>query len=40
MRYNEQTAGDHYDPAQRFKTTRSYVSVGVAFFPHLLWQKK
>jgi hypothetical protein len=40
LRYNELTAGDRYDPARQFKTTRSYVAVGIALYPHLLGQKK
>lgn len=38
--YNERTAADYTDPARQFKLSRSYVSVGLAFYPHLLWQKK
>ncbi|WP_382311958.1 hypothetical protein [Hymenobacter bucti] len=38
--YDEQTAGDRYDPARQFRTTRSYVSVGVALYPHLLRQRR
>jgi len=37
--YNELTADDRADPARQFKLGRSYVSVGVAFYPHVLWQK-
>jgi len=33
-------AHDETDPARQFKLGRSYTSVGVAFYPHLLWQKK
>jgi len=40
LRYNQRTANDRYDPARQFRTARSYVSVGVAVYPHLLWQKK
>lgn len=38
--YNELTADDRTDPARQFKLGRSYLSVGVAFYPHVLWQKK
>lgn len=31
---------DRDDPARQFKLGRSYVSVGVAFFPHLLWRQR
>jgi hypothetical protein len=40
LRYSEQTADDRLNPARQFKTTRSYVSVGVALLPHLLWSRK
>ncbi|TVT37637.1 hypothetical protein FNT36_20910 [Hymenobacter setariae] len=33
-------ANDEADPARQFKLGRSYTSVGIAFFPHLLKQKK
>lgn len=38
--YNEQTATDELDPARQFKLGRTYVSLGVSIFPHLLWQRK
>jgi hypothetical protein len=38
--YNERTATDRTDPARQFKLGRGYLSVGVAFYPHVLWQKK
>ena len=38
--YSERTTSDRTDPARQFKLSRSYVSVGVAFYPHVLWQKK
>jgi hypothetical protein len=38
--YNQSTANDKGDPARQFRLGRSYTSVGLAFFPHLLWQKK
>ena len=38
--YNARTANDENDPARQFKIGRSYTSVGVAFYPHLLGQKK
>jgi hypothetical protein len=38
--YDRRTANDEADPARQFKLGRSYTSVGVAFYPHLLWQKK
>jgi hypothetical protein len=38
--YNRSTANDEADPARQFKLGRSYISLGVAFYPHLLWQKK
>jgi hypothetical protein len=38
--YNEQTANDKDDPARQFRVGRSYVSLGLAIYPHLLWQEK
>lgn len=38
--YSERTADDRTDPARQFKLGRSYLSVGVAFYPHVLWQQK
>jgi hypothetical protein len=38
--YNELTAADRTDPARQFKLGRGYLSVGVAFYPHMLWRKK
>jgi hypothetical protein len=32
--------GDDFDPARQFRLNRSHVSVGVAFYPHVLWRKK
>jgi hypothetical protein len=32
--------GDDFDPARQFRLNRSHVSVGVSFYPHVLWQKK
>lgn len=37
--YDEQTAADRLDPARQFKLGRTYVSLGVSIFPHLLWQR-
>jgi len=38
--YNPRTANDEANPARQFKLGRSYMSVGVAFYPHLLgWPK-
>ena len=37
--YDEQTAADQLDPARQFKLGRSYVALGVAIFPHLLWRR-
>lgn len=38
--YDERTAADRADPARQFKLSRGYLSVGAAFYPHVLWQKK
>lgn len=38
--YNERTAADRADPARQFKLGRGYLSLGVAFYPHRLWQTK
>lgn len=38
--YDEQTAADRLDPARQFKLGRTYVSLGVSIFPHLLWQRE
>jgi hypothetical protein len=38
--YDRRTANDEGNPARQFKLGRSYTSVGIAFYPHLLWQKK
>ncbi len=38
--YDQNSALDRDDPARQFKVGRSYVSLGVAFFPHVLWQRK
>lgn len=38
--YDERTTPDAADPARQFKLGRSYLSVGVALYPHMLWQKK
>lgn len=38
--YNQNNVLDRDDPVRQFKVGRSYVSLGVAFFPHVLWQKK
>jgi hypothetical protein len=38
--YDQRSAADASDPARQFKLGRSYMSVGVAVFPHLLWQKR
>jgi hypothetical protein len=32
--------GDGFDPARQFRLNRSYLSLGLAFYPHVLWQKK
>jgi hypothetical protein len=37
--YNERTAADRADPARQFKLGRGYLSLGLAFYPHVLWQK-
>lgn len=37
--YNEQTATDRNDPTRQFKLARSYVSLGLALYPHVLWRK-
>jgi hypothetical protein len=37
--YRERAAADRADPARQFKLGRGYLSLGVAFYPHLLWQK-
>ena len=31
--------GDDFDPARQFRLNRSYLSLGVAFDPHVLWRK-
>ncbi|RZK18306.1 MAG: hypothetical protein EOO56_16365 [Hymenobacter sp.] len=38
--YDQRTTTDRDDPARQFKLGRSYVPVGVAIYPHMLWQKK
>lgn len=38
--YRRDMPGDEADPARQFKLGRSYTSVGIAFYPHLLRQKK
>ncbi|HET9504720.1 MAG TPA: hypothetical protein VFO93_14350 [Hymenobacter sp.] len=38
--YNERPAADRADPARQFKLGRGYLSVGVAFYPHVLWRKQ
>jgi hypothetical protein len=38
--YNQRTANDEADPARQFKLGRSYTSVGIALYPHLLGHKK
>jgi hypothetical protein len=38
--YNQRTANDRNDPARQFKVGRSYVSLGLAIYPHVLWWKK
>ncbi|MGI4866322.1 MAG: hypothetical protein ACRYFZ_20520 [Janthinobacterium lividum] len=38
--YSARSADDRDDPARQFKLGRSYVSVGVAFYPHQLWHNK
>ena len=38
--YNQNNVLDRTDPARQFKVGRSYVALGVAFFPHVLWQKR
>jgi hypothetical protein len=38
--YRRDTPSDEADPARQFKLGRSYTSVGIAFYPHLLKQKK
>ena len=36
--YSERTA-DRADPARQFKLGRGYLSLGLAFYPHVLWRK-
>ena len=38
--YRELTADDRADPARQFKLSRSYILLGVALYPHVLWRKK
>lgn len=38
--YNSAQEDDRTDPTRQFRLGRSYASVGVAFYPHLLGQKK
>ncbi|MDO7888089.1 hypothetical protein [Hymenobacter cheonanensis] len=38
--YQAQLAAGQDDPARQFTLSRSYVSVGLAFYPHLLWRLK
>jgi hypothetical protein len=38
--YDQRTTTDRDDPARQFKLSRSYLSVGVAIYPHVLWKKK
>jgi hypothetical protein len=38
--YDRRAALDETDPARQFKLGNGYLSLGVAFYPHLLWQKK
>lgn len=38
--YQSQVALGQDDPARQFTLSRSYVSVGLAFYPHLLWRLK
>jgi hypothetical protein len=38
--YQSQATAGQDDPARQFTLNRSYLSVGVAFYPHLLWRLK
>jgi hypothetical protein len=38
--YDQRTANDEGDPVWQSKLGRSYTSVGIAFYLHLLWQKR
>jgi hypothetical protein len=38
--YDQRRTDDDFDSARQFKLNRSYVSVGVTFYPHVLWQRK
>ncbi len=37
--YDQANLLDRADPVRQFKLGRSYVSLGVAFYPHVLWQR-
>ena len=38
--YDKRRALDEDDPARQFKLGYGYASLGIAFYPHLLWRKK
>ncbi|MGI4875150.1 MAG: hypothetical protein ACRYFX_28680 [Janthinobacterium lividum] len=38
--YDERSTTARLDPARQFKLSRGYTSLGLAFYPHLLWQHK
>jgi hypothetical protein len=38
--YHSSTGGVTTDPARQFRLGKGYVSLGLAFYPHLWWQKK
>jgi hypothetical protein len=38
--YTSSTAGVTTDPARQFRLGKGYASLGLAFYPHLWWQKK
>jgi hypothetical protein len=38
--FNSSTGGVTTDPARQFLQGKGYVSLGLAFYPHLWWQKK
>jgi hypothetical protein len=38
--YDKRNALDETDPARQFKLGYGYASLGIAFYPHLLWRQK
>ncbi|RZK53766.1 MAG: hypothetical protein EOO59_12115 [Hymenobacter sp.] len=38
--FNDRLPYDHDDPVAQFQVARSYVSLGLAFYPHVLWQRR